>query len=524
MNRANKPILVVDDDDLIRSSLIDILEEDGYRPVGCGDGLDALRHLRQGSPKDRPGLIILDLMLPVMNGWEFRIEQRKDPSLATIPVLALSADISAKAAAIDADAYLPKPVDITTLLQTVELLLLRTERSELARERAVSERMASLGTLAAGVAHEINNPLTFVTTNLGLAAEESVRLRASVGATAPSGARDGQLASLDEIRRSLEEAGVGAARIREIVADIKDFGRVKSAETTRVDLRRVLDGAIRFAEHQVRLRAQLVKDYGELPPVLANERRLGQVFLNLVINAAQAIPEGAAADNRIRIAARATGAGQVIIEVEDSGSGIPPEHLGRIFDPFFTTRTEGEGTGLGLSICHRVVEDLGGTISVTSEVGKGTRFVVTLPAVAGDPPKEAAPADPSSTSEAPGPKRAQILVIDDEPAIGRSIQRILKGAHDVTLAADGRDALARVQGGERYDLFLCDLQMPEMSGMDLHEALLAAHPDQAERMIFMTGGAISPRVKDFVERFQSRLIEKPFSAADLRARVEALLR
>jgi two-component system NtrC family sensor kinase len=247
------------------------------------------------------------------------------------------------------------------------------------------------------------------------------------------------------------------------------------------------------------------------------------VFLNLLLNAAQSIPEGAAEKNVIRVTTRPDPGGGARIEVSDTGVGIEPGHLARIFDPFFTTKEHGIGTGLGLSICHGAVTDLGGRIEVESTPGRGTTFRVILPRAS----NTAAPVKTPSSTEDKGRsrahRRASVLVIDDEPLIIKLVAAILAKDYDVTCETRGEAALARIESGERYDAILCDLMMPQVTGMDLHDSLLEIAPEQAKVMLFLTGGAFTSRARAFLERASNVTIDKPFDAAALRARVRELV-
>ena len=246
-----------------------------------------------------------------------------------------------------------------------------TERRQVQEKLQATERMVSLGTLAAGVAHEINNPLSYMLSNLSFVDDELGELAAS--GEGLQGAR-GQ-----EVRAALKEALSGSARVRDIVRDLKSFSRGADDEQRGpVDMRAVLDSCVNMASSEIRHRARLVKEYGEAPPVLGNESRLGQLFLNLLVNAAQAIPHGNLQGNEIRLGLSHQ-LGEVVVAVSDTGEGIPKENLERLFDPFFTTKPVGVGTGLGLSICHGIITSLGGRITVESELGRGTTFRVFLP-------------------------------------------------------------------------------------------------------------------------------------------------
>jgi signal transduction histidine kinase len=243
---------------------------------------------------------------------------------------------------------------------------LRRAQRRLQEHLLLSERMASVGLLAAGVAHEINNPLACVMANLELAIKH-------LGNLPPQGP------SSEKIGHELQNAVEAASRIRQIVRDMNVFARGEDDCDAPVELHPVLDLALRMASHEIRHRAHVLKDYGALPLVEGNESRLGQLFLNLLVNAAQSIREGDAAGNQIRIATSTNEAGDAVITIRDTGAGIPKELLGRLFTSFLTTKPREVGTGLGMSICQRIVDAHSGAISVQSTVGQGTEFRVVLP-------------------------------------------------------------------------------------------------------------------------------------------------
>jgi PAS domain S-box-containing protein len=384
-----------------------------------------------------------------------------------------------------------------------------TSAKTAATQLMVSDRMATVGTLAAGVAHEINNPLTALTTNLELVSKQLEAL-----------ARRPELAKhLAEIGEEIRDAVEATERVRLIVRDLKTFSRSEDETRGPVDVQRVLDSSLRMAWTEIRHRAHLEKRYAEVPPVNANESRLGQVFLNLIVNAAQAIPEGQADQNEITLVTRYGGGGRVIVEVIDTGPGIPPDVLARLFTPFFTTKAKGVGTGLGLSICQRLVTMIGGEIAVETQLGRGTTFRVTLPA-ATIAPTEAKPAPAAAAA----PRRGRILVIDDEEAIGRSVRRLLGGDHEVVALTQGTEALRRITAGERFDIILCDVMMPVMTGMDFYAELERSAADQAERVIFVTAGAFTPNARAFLDAVPAPTVEKPFDVAELTALINERLR
>jgi signal transduction histidine kinase/ActR/RegA family two-component response regulator len=388
----------------------------------------------------------------------------------------------------------------------------RLQELQTTRERlAHAEKMAAVGTLAAGVGHEINNPLAFIISNLHYAAEEVHQAGEREG-------KDGAWA--EDVEQALREALQGADRVRRIVQDLKAFSRVQPAQPQQVDLQAVLELALSLADVELRHRALVVKDYTPGLKVLGDETRLGQVFLNLLMNAAQAIPEGRTHSNEIRITTRRDERGQAVVAVSDTGTGISPEVLPRIFEPFFTTKPVGMGTGLGLSICHSYVQAMGGDIRVHSVLGRGTTFEVVLPSALED--AAVVHAQGSARAGAPVP-RTRIMVIDDEPLLATALSRMLTPEHEVDAFASARQALERLHAGERYALILCDLMMPEMTGMELHATLHREAPELAERMVFLTGGAFTETGRSFLATTHLPWLEKPFEPEALRARVRLLL-
>jgi PAS domain S-box-containing protein len=389
-----------------------------------------------------------------------------------------------------------------------------TERNQIAAAMIEMDRMAAIGILAAGVGHEINNPLAYVLANLEFVTTELEMLVAEL----PREARERLVDRIADLIQALADTNHGAQRVRAIVGDLRTFSRGEDENVTLVDVRQILDASVRMAAVQIRQRATIVKKYADVvAPVAANESRLGQLFLNLVVNAAQALPEGSPSNNRIEMVARDDD-GFVQVEIFDTGGGIPQEVLPRIFDPFFTTKPVGQGTGLGLSICKRIVAELDGKISVTSRPGEGTRFIVRLPRAIAVPERRASVPPRSSPT-----RRATILCVDDEPALGLALKRALVGEHDVIVMTNAVDALARVRSGEHFDLLLCDLMMPGMSGMDLHAELARTAPDLAQRMVFLTGGAFTSRAREFLEVVPNARLEKPIGLDALRSTIEESL-
>jgi PAS domain S-box-containing protein len=381
-----------------------------------------------------------------------------------------------------------------------------TERKRLEAQSLLTERLLSMGTLAAGVAHEINNPLAAVVSQLEWLAMRLARIE-ELPADPPLAA------ALSELVRPLAQAQQAAARMRTIVRDLKVFSRVEEEREGRVDLSDVLDSAVRMAWNELRHRARFVRDYGDLPLVQGSEARLGQVFLNLLINAAHAIPEGRADQHEIALSAQLNDASQVIVEVRDSGCGIAPHLLAQIFDPFFTTKPPGVGSGLGLSICQRIVNGMGGKLEVESKLERGSVFRVTLDCAREEPCSR--PLRTLSVLPNTG-VRGRVLVIDDDPAMASAIELVLGEDHEVAVFTSARRALARLHAGERYDAIVCDVMMPEMSGMDFHSELARSRPELAAEVIFLTGGAFTANAREFLNRIENERLDKPFDSHSLR--------
>jgi signal transduction histidine kinase len=524
-NSARKPLRVLHLEDSEDDSALVMgqLRRGGFDPICTRvDTRDAFKEALVAHEWD---VIISDYSLPRYNGLIALAD--KQQAGKDIPFILVSGTIGETGAvnAIKAgaqDYVLKDALERLPLAVERELRegLNRSAQRKISEQLAISERMASAGMLAAGVAHEINNPLAVVMANLEYVTDQLgpvVRDVRALEVRCRERERDQDLASglerrLHEIDGPLQDAREAVERIRLIVRDVKLFSRPHDDGRDIVDVRGVIESSIRMAWNEIRHRAQLVKEYGDVSMVASNEARLGQVFLNLLVNAAQAIPEGQASDNEIRVTTKMLDRDHVAIEVRDTGTGIPRDNLACIFDPFFTTKPVGVGTGLGLALCHRMITDLGGEIAVESEVGKGALFRVTLPAATTQ-------VRPSSPSKSPpqASRWARVCVVDDEVAIGRALERGLEMHHEVVVLRSGREVVACVASGGRFDAILSDLMMPDMTGMDLHDELSRIAPDQAERMIFFTGGAFTDRAREFLKRVPNPRIDKPFEMANVLA-------
>jgi signal transduction histidine kinase/ActR/RegA family two-component response regulator len=403
-------------------------------------------------------------------------------------------------------------------------LQLRTEiehSSRMETELRKAQKLEAIGRLAAGIAHEINNPLAYVTGNLEVVAETL-----EAAAVSPSPMTGTEHA---ELRSAIGDARDGAERLRKIVDGLRVFSRSQEEQRLPLALAGVLEAAIRMTRNELRHRAELVREIDPVPLVVGDDGRLTQVFINLLVNAAHAIPEGRADQNRITVRTRTDDHGRAVIEVEDSGNGIAPDVQARVFDPFFTTKDVGGGTGLGLSICHGIISGIGGQISIESSAdpdhpvgnlaGTGTIVRVVLPpAPRAVLPVAAAPSEPSPAPAAHRPhRRHRVMLVDDEPQVAHTMERVLRRDYDVTITECGRAALDHIARGERFDAIVSDVMMPNMTGLELLDELQRVAPDQAQRLVFLSGGAFTAETRERLGELRVTQLEKPVTAKELRA-------
>jgi signal transduction histidine kinase len=382
---------------------------------------------------------------------------------------------------------------------------LREERRRMQQQLLLADRLASVGMLAAGVAHEINNPLAYVFGNVEFA----------LNRLAAHAAESGEIA---EVVQALLHAREGSERIRHITRDLRVFCRTCENEPARaLSVCQVMESSIRMAWNEMRHRARLTRNFERVPSVAGDQSRLGQVFLNLLVNAAQALPENCVEQNQIEVSIRSQAA-LVMIEVQDNGCGMTVAQQKRIFEPFFTTKPRGVGSGIGLSICSSIVSEMGGTIQVESRNGQGTTFRVLLPAHEG----AALPTVPPPV-EAPSLPPSRILVIDDEPALCAVIRRLLRHEHEVVGFIDASSALKLLQDDAAFDVIMCDIMMTQMSGMEFFAQLQSLDPELAQRTLFMSGGAFTLRTRQFLASVTNPLLEKPFETRALHHAIAQVL-
>jgi signal transduction histidine kinase/ActR/RegA family two-component response regulator len=377
----------------------------------------------------------------------------------------------------------------------------RTRELMLTRDNLVrSERLAGLGRLSASIGHEINNPLSYVIGNLEYVCDELA---------------DDQSVGKDAlIEAAVRDALGGAERIRKIVGELRSFNLSSDRDSHRaIDVAEVLEASTQLARGEIRHRARLEREYSAIPKVMADANKLAQVFVNVLVNAAQAIPEERTASGAacITLRTRLAADGRVCVEIEDTGLGVDDEVRQRLFEPFFTTKANDRGTGLGLFVSLGIVTGFGGSIEVDSVPGEGTTMRILLPACQGDD------MEPETVPRRSlrGLQKCRLLVVDDDVLVARTLARQLSG-HQVEVALSGQAALDRLTApGSGFDLVLCDLMMPDMTGMDVYEAVEERLPSLRDRFVFVSGGGVTERSRRFLERHADRVLPKPIDSRRL---------
>ena len=365
------------------------------------------------------------------------------------------------------------------------------------RQALATERLAAIATLTQGIAHELNNPLAIALLGIDDALDQL----------------EDPSADPAELRESLVSARDGMNRMVGIVQSMKLLARLDTAEREPVDVRATLEESMALATAEIRYRARLVSDLADVGAIEGSRAQVSQVFVSLLLNVAKALPDEPSEHNEIRVATRRDGT-SIVVEVADNGRSKSSELPQRVFDRFFTTGASSGGVGLGLSVTRDIVAALGGAFQVERPAGGGTLFRITLPAA---PEQLPLPAGTGRSATAPARsnsfrglgRRGRILVVDDEPLVGRSLKRHLSPQHDITTVTRGREAIERALT-EPYDVILCDLMMPDISGADVYDQVTAARPDLAERFVFMTGGAFTPRGREFLQSVSATVLSKPF--------------
>jgi two-component system, NtrC family, sensor kinase len=498
-------ILILDDDDGVRIALQMMVRSLGGEAVGAATIEEAQKLVGADV-----ACVLIDKNLGARTGLEF-LSWLKASAHAGCDAVVITGygnmQSAIEALRLGAADYLLKPIELETLAHRLAMLCERrrmiAERAQLQAQLMQNDRMAALGTLAAGVVHEINNPLTYVLSNLEFLVNAP-----------PQPTPDG----IAELMQLVEETLTGAQQMASVVGHIKSFSHHGEAQKKLIDLSALLEGNLKMSTVLIRHRARVVRDFHPAPYVMGTEFQLAQVFLNLLVNASHAIPEGRANENEVRVRLSSGPDNTAVVEVIDTGSGMPPEVLKKLFQPFFTTKPKGVGTGMGLTICRNIIEAHGGRMGVESTVGKGSTFRVTLPGASG----VQAPAEDAAKKSATG-ARARLLLVDDDAALLASLERYFSLEHDVTTAPNGRAALELVAKGQRFDVIVADLMMPEVTGAQLLASLEKTSPELAKRVLFITAGALSEETTALMARIPDRVLEKPLDLKVLQAAIRRQL-
>ena len=523
-------IMVIAEDDELRARLGAMLRAADHSMIGCASAAYALGHLREGPA---PDLLLLDLSLAEASRAHFRTQQLGDPRWAAVPVIALSDDLSVPT---DADAQLAKPVDARLLLDTVQRLARGVQSRSLAR---VSEfqRLISLGSLIGGLAHEINDPLAFVEGNLDLLHQQLTALGGPPTAAVPF--------AVANALRALERVKVGTERIASVVQCVSLFAAADPACIEPLDVHQVLESSMQVAAGEIRHSATVERAYESAPHVRGNPAKLGQVFLNLLLNAVAAIRESDERDHVIRVStrveARPLGREQtveaspfareqtveaspaareqsvadqpwVVITISDTASPRSASFANSLFDPLASVASGRMGLLFGLAISREVVESMGGSIEVTHPGARGATFSVRLPSCT--PISYPAPLTRVSPVVPRAQKRASLVAVDDDPLMCEVLATILCDEYDVATFTSPRAALASMLQG-KFDLILCDVMMPDLNGIELYDRLVSERPELANRFIFITGGAFTERARVFLRRADRPIVKKPFAMRQL---------
>ena len=503
-------ILIVDDEPANVRLLERLLQGAGYTQLEKTTDSRQVLALYQTF---NPDLILLDLLMPHLDGVAV-LEQLRSviPSGEYVPVLVLTADatLDAKQRALTAGAndFLTKPFEhfevvlrIRNLLDTRRLYLEldRQNRSleQTVRERTErllqSEKVATLGSLLAGVAHELNNPLAIVLGHSHLLRDSAVDRRTGERAAKITAAAD---------------------RCGRIVRNFLALARRRAPERGEVQLNQVVQEAVELLAYElktgnVEVSLALAED---LPLLWADGHQLHQVLVNIVANAHHAMRKSGSPRRLTITTGRDRTGSHVSLAIADTGPGIPAEIRAKIFEPFFTTKPPGEGTGLGLSLCRGIVEEHGGTIGVQSEPGQGTTFLIRLPVL----PLPAVVVAPDA-AEAPAPAGPKaILVVDDEPEIAAILVEALeRDGYRIETAENGADALRRLER-HRYDLVMSDTKMPVMDGIELYREMARRFPALQRRIIFVTGDVLDAEKQRFLESTGVPVLTKPFDLSEVR--------
>ncbi len=535
------PVVVVEDDGAIRAMVQRSLASRGYSVTVAGAAEEALTRIAHLQSV----VLVVDKNLPGLSGVELveRLRTVRDDFEAVMMTADADVESLVRCLGVGVYQYLRKPFELDDLQAAVagaaNRLFLRLDRRAQMRElerrnrqlsralvrlkkseskQLLAERLASVGQFASALAHEINNPLAYVQTNVTLLRDAAAPLADTIAALARGvewqrldvQTRDGVRQYAEELVGILDECGTGLTMMRQISQDLRAVSRYRTGSNERFDVNEVIRTACRVARVEPRLRTHLRLELHTEPMLLdGSPGRMAQVVMNLVANAAECAVSGRAHAVTVRsFPLRET----VVIEVEDTGAGIPKERLDDIFEPFVSSRRDQGGTGIGLGIVRQIVEEHGGTVEVESEVDRGSTFRVVVPLAVAD----RAVRDRPSGARRFIPEGVNLLFVDDDPLVRRAMARAFPGGK-VRFAENGVSALRQIEE-QQPDVIVSDLRMPEMDGLTLYEHIARRWPDLADRILFVSGS--DGIVEEARDRAPERpLIRKPFNFRDLAEKI-----
>ncbi len=493
-------VLVASSDDQIICSICNLVDPGPNRRYAINSTKTIGETVEQAN-EAHYDVLLLDLGLEKADGLS---TLRTIHAMIDTPIVILteagSETLSLQCLEAGAQEYLHKE-DLSTpnLRRTLSYAISRHRANDLRLRLEHSDRLASLGQLTAGVAHEINNPATYVLGNLRQISEVIQRLIAG----------DGKPGDLELVADMTKDCRQGVDLIASISRELKFYARDDDDSTEIIDIEELIDNSSTMTLNEIRYRARFEKDIGKVPNIRGSRAKLSQVLVNLLINATHAIQKGTTTENCIRISAKHVD-DNVVIQVSDTGTGIPKSIINNIFKPYYTTKAHGQGTGLGLSICQEIIEHHKGTLTVSSRENQGTTFTIELP-VATDTRCEPKAPTPSRITEMPSATRRRILLIDDEPLLLKSLARMLQAHHDVSSAIGGGKGLTCLRENGSFDIIICDLMMPEVDGLHVYQTLSKEFPGLVSRLVFLSGGVFTDRMSSFLQEYQPRLLDKPVS-------------
>lgn len=408
--------------------------------------------------------------------------------------------------------------DVETTAVIASQTLLALENMRLVRQAIASERFATVGQVATSIAHEVNNPLAYLLASQQLLREQLDHVvvlcnQLSAGAEADelraTFTAAGGHAFVHELVEAADDVREGAARVRDILRDTRALAQTHDARPAPFDINEAIRSALRIVAAELRHKAEVTTQLAGGLRVVGVPGQLSQVFVNLLINAAEAF--GDTEGNQLQVTSKRVG-NHIVITLSDNGPGIPREQLPRIFDAFYSSKGA-SGTGLGLPMSRDIVRAHAGEISVASTRGIGTSFSIVLPLAVNAPQWRATTPPPFAK---PASERARLLFIDDDASILRTYRRWFSREHEVVAVDSGHEALTAIRERADFDLVICDLSMPAMSGMQLYRLVQDEFPQLAGRFVFATGGATQRDLEEFLRSVPNRVLEKPFDLAVLR--------